>query len=101
MFSLGKPEDDHVLGIVLSFWDDRNSTNQTYLDIIESIYKDKIFSTIIRRDISLSRSHIREDSVANVYPNSRASVDTLSLTHEIASLLQIKNKQKTLRGHCE
>lgn len=88
--SVGKPEEEHILGIALSFWDDRNSTNQMYIDIIESIYKNKLFSTKIRRDISLSRSLLKEDSVANVYPNSRAAEDILKLTHEIANILHIE-----------
>ena len=93
LISIGKQDDDHILGIILSFWDDRNSTNRTYIDIIESIYENKTFSTKIRRDVSLSRSLLKEDSVANVYPHSRAAADILSLTYEIANLLHFEHKQ--------
>jgi ATPases involved in chromosome partitioning len=93
LISIGKPEEEHILGVALSFWDDRSSTNQTYIDIIESIYENKIFSTKIRRDISLSRSLLKEDSVINVYPTSRAATDILNLTHEISALLNSKHKQ--------
>ncbi|SPN74183.1 plasmid-partitioning protein (plasmid) [Chlamydia serpentis] len=76
-----------ILGIVFSFWDDRNATNSTYLNIIESIYENKILSSKVRRDVKLSRSLLKETSVANAYPNSRANYDLLELTKEIETRL--------------
>ncbi|ANH79177.1 ParA family protein [Candidatus Chlamydia sanziniae] len=76
-----------VLGVVLSFWNERNSTNVTYLNIIESIYKDKILSSKIRRDVALSRALLKETSVSNAYPSSRANKDILSLTKELGNKL--------------
>ncbi|EPP35489.1 cobQ/CobB/MinD/ParA nucleotide binding domain protein [Chlamydia ibidis] len=81
-----------VLGITFSFWDDRNSTNPTYIDIIESIYENKIFSTKIRRDISLSRSLLKETSIFNAYPASRAAKDIANLTYEIEQKLFYNQK---------
>nr|CAA57590.1 unnamed protein product [Chlamydia pneumoniae] len=84
---LPKKKDLSVLGIVFSFWDGRNSTNSTYLNIIESIYEGKVLSSKVRRDITLSRSLLKETSIANAYPNSRASHDILRLTKEIEDKL--------------
>ncbi|WP_100933920.1 ParA family protein [Candidatus Chlamydia corallus] len=92
-------QDLTVLGIVFSFWDDRNSTNSTYLNIIESIYEGKVLSSKVRRDIALSRSLLKETSVANAYPNSRASNDILRLTEEIES--KLFNKECLSRKYCE
>uniref|UniRef100_UPI003F686F90 ParA family protein n=1 Tax=Chlamydia abortus TaxID=83555 RepID=UPI003F686F90 len=87
-----------ILGIVFSFWDERNSTNSTYMDIIETIYEGKILSSKIRRDITVSRSLLKESSVINAYPNSRAAKDILNLTKEIENKLFSDEKlvQETL-----
>ncbi|WP_041468117.1 ParA family protein [Chlamydia felis] len=87
-----------VLGIVFSFWDERNSTNSTYIGIIETIYEGKILSSKVRRDITVSRSLLKEAPVINVYPNSRAAQDILNLTKEIENKLFFNNKlvQETL-----
>lgn len=84
-----------VLGIVFSFWDHRNTTNSTYLNIIESIYEGKVFSNKIRRDITLTRSLLKETSIANAYPNSRANHDILRLTNEIEN--KIINKKMSVQ----
>ncbi|WP_080650666.1 ParA family protein [Chlamydia avium] len=84
--------DLEVLGIVFSFWDERNSTNSMYTDIIESIYPNKILESKIRRDITLSRSLLKETPVINAYPNSRASQDILKLTQEIENKLSLHQK---------
>lgn len=87
-FCLALQKNDlNVLGIVFSFWDERNSTNSTYLNIIESIYENKVLTSKIRRDITLSRALLKETSVANAYPKSRASQDILELTREIEEKL--------------
>lgn len=88
-----------VLGIVFSFWDERNSTNSTYLNIVESMYPGKILSSKIRKDITLSRSLLKETSVTNAYPNSRASQDILKLTEEIEDKLLLN--EKLFRTPCE
>nr|WP_172686923.1 ParA family protein [Chlamydia pecorum]ALF35304.1 Chromosome/plasmid partitioning protein ParA [Chlamydia pecorum] len=85
--SLNLDQSLEVLGIVFSFWDERNSTNSTYLNIIESIYENKIFSSKVRRDVALSRSLLKETSVINAYPNSRAAQDILKLSKEIEEKL--------------
>ncbi|WP_420604363.1 ParA family protein (plasmid) [Chlamydia crocodili] len=87
-----------ILGIVFSFWDERNSTNSTYTDIIENICEGKILSNKVRRDITVSRSLLKESPVINVYPNSRASQDILNLTKEIENKLFFNKKlvQETL-----
>lgn len=91
--------DLEVLGIVFSFWDERNSTNATYLNIVESMYPGKILSSKIRRDITLSRSLLKENSVTNAYPNSRAAQDILKLTEEIEDKLLLN--KKLFRTLCE
>lgn len=83
----------NILGIVFSFWDERCSTNNTYTNIVNEVFPDKIMKSKIRKDIVFSRSLLKEDSVINVYPKSRASNDVMSLSKEILTKVsQSKNK---------
>lgn len=68
------------------------------MDIIETIYEGKILSSKIRRDVTVSRSLLKESSVINAYPNSRAAKDILNLTKEIENKLFSDEKlvQETL-----
>lgn len=77
-----------ILGIILSFWDKRNSTNQMYMDIIESIFSNKIFKNKIRRDVYISRSFLKEKPVFLAYPNSRGTMDFSLLAEEFYSELK-------------
>lgn len=77
-----------ILGILLSFWEKRNSTNQTYIDIIESIFPNKIFRNKIRRDVYISRSFLKEKPVFLAYPKSRGTADFTLLSKEIYEKLK-------------
>lgn len=82
-----KKQKDWVLGIVFSFWDNRNATNRMYMDIVQSIYPDKIFNNKIRKDVNISRSLIQETSVFNAYPRTRSTNDFINLADEIENKL--------------
>ncbi|WP_213319171.1 ParA family protein [Chlamydiifrater volucris] len=72
-----------VLGAAISFWDSRNSTNRLYLKNIESVFPFEVPCYFIRRDVSFSRSVLKESPVFFSYPNSRASVDVINFSEEI------------------
>jgi len=76
-----------TLGVVLSFWSERGMSNVAFLEAIESSFPDKLFSTRIRRDITVSRAAIHGTSVYDAAPRSRASEDFAALTKEIVSRL--------------
>lgn len=82
-----KEQEDWLLGIVFSFWDNRNITNQMYIDIVQAIYPGKIFNNKIRKDVNISRSYLQETSVYNAYPQTRSSKDFIKLTDEIENKL--------------
>src|SRR3989338_1980196 len=71
-----------ILGVVLSFWDERGATNPAYVAAIEEAFPGKLFPTKIRRDISVSRSVLKGLPVTAAYPHSRAASDYASLTGE-------------------
>ena len=64
-----------VLGVILSFWDIRGSTNNAYVNAIETAFPGKLFEAKIRRDITVSRAVLQGKSVFEAYPASRAAYD--------------------------
>lgn len=64
-----------ILGVVLSFWDERGATNNAYVKAIEEAFENKLFDTRVRRDIAVSRSVLLAKTVIEAYPRSRASYD--------------------------
>lgn len=71
-----------VLGLVLSFWDERGATNTEFLEQITNSFPDKIFSSKIRRDISVSRAVLQGKPVMYTDPDSRAAQDYKYLAEE-------------------
>lgn len=78
-----------VMGIVLSFWDERGATNDDFLKEIHSSFPDKIFSFKIRRDVSVSRAVLQGKPVIDTDPSSRAAQDYLALTKEFVAKVGI------------
>ncbi|GAB4187512.1 MAG: ParA family protein [Simkaniaceae bacterium] len=71
-----------LLGIVLSFWDERGAVNFDFLQAIEDYFPGKIFDAKIRRDVLVSRSVLRGLPVFEVNEKSRAAQDYQNLTAE-------------------
>ena len=88
-----------MLGVVLSLWDERSSTNQTFLTEINASFPDKLLQTKIRRDVSVSRAVLQGKTVIEYAPECRASEDYQQLTKELLGILehsQAKAKLKNL-----
>lgn len=81
--SLRHPID--VIGVAVSFWNKRGKTNETFLDVINQTFPEKILKTKVRRDISVSEAAIYGKPIYEVAPKSRASSDYKQLTEEIIS----------------
>lgn len=77
-----------VLGVILSFWNARGKSNRAFLDVVESTFKDKLFDTKIRRDISVSEASIYGKPLFETQPNSRAAEDYQTLTFELMNRLK-------------
>jgi chromosome partitioning protein len=75
----------HVLGIILSFWNHRGKSNQTFLEVIESTFPGKLLENKIRRDISVSEASVFGKPIFETAPSSRASEDYIALTKELLS----------------
>lgn len=77
-----------VLGVVLSFWDDRGAINTGVIEGIERCFPHKILRTKIRQDKSISRSVIEGLPVYLTDKKSRAGEDFKSLTQEYLKILE-------------
>lgn len=74
---------NYILGLAISFWDNRTSTNQDYINVIRGEFGEKPFLCKIRRDISISRAILQEAPVFKVFPKSRGAADLGKLSEEL------------------
>lgn len=72
-----------VLGVLLSFWNQRGKSNDAFLKVIEETFPGKLLQAKIRRDIAVSEATIFGKPIFETAPKSRASVDYMALTQEI------------------
>lgn len=72
-----------ILGVVISFWNQRGKSNEAFFETIESIFPNKLFQAKIRRDISVSEAAIYGKPLYEIAPASRAAEDYKLLTEEI------------------
>lgn len=71
-----------LLGVLLSLWDARNSTNEVFVEGIQEVFPDKLFQTRVRKDISVSRSILQGKPVFDAFPRSKIVADYKSLAQE-------------------
>lgn len=88
MGSIGQRHPLNILGVILSFWNQRGKSNQAFLEIIEQTFPKKMFEQKIRRDISVSEASIFGKPVFETEPDSRAAEDYISITKEILNRLK-------------
>ena len=72
-----------LLGVVLSFWNQRGKSNEAFMEVIETTFPEKVFETKIRRDIAVSESAIRGTPLLLAAPRSRAAEDYTQLAEEV------------------
>ncbi len=77
----------NILGVLLSFWNSRGKNNAAFLDVIESSFPDKKFSTNVRRDSKVSEASIYGKPIFETAPKARAADDYKSVTKQIINRL--------------
>jgi len=77
----------NVLGVVLSFWNQRGKSNKAFLDVIESTFPKKMLKSKVRRDISVSEASVYGKPIYETAPQSRAAEDYSLLTTELIKRL--------------
>ena len=81
--SISKRHPLNILGVALSFWNPRGKSNDAFINLIEKTFPNKVFSTKIRRDITISEASIYGKPLFYTSPRSRAAEDYKELTNEI------------------
>ncbi len=75
-----------VLGVLVSFWNSRGKNNEAFLKVIERTFPDKLFTTKIRKDVSVSEASVYGKplfEIAKLYNQSRAAEDYENVTQEL------------------
>ena len=87
-----------VLGVVLTFWDERGAVNKTILEEIEGSFPSKLLRSKVRRDISVSRAVFQGAPVIDFASEGRAAGDYRGLTKEILEIIECKNPKSQLEN---
>lgn len=77
-----------VLGVILSFWNPRGQSNETFLSVIEATFPGKILSSKVRRDLEVAKASVHGKPIVQTAPKSRAAEDYASAAKEL--LLRLK-----------
>ncbi len=65
----------HCFGVMISFWDERGSTNAAFVNEIQGSFPDLLFHSKIRRDIAVNRAILQGKPVVETESKSRAALD--------------------------
>lgn len=84
---IGQRHPLNVLGVLMSFWNSRGKSNDTFLEVIEKTFPGKTLDSKIRRDISVSEASIFGKPVFEAQGGSRAAEDYILLSKEILKKL--------------
>jgi chromosome partitioning protein len=85
--TIGQRHPLNLLGVILSFWNARGKSNETFLELIERTFPKKILKNKVRRDISVSEAAIHGKPVFETDPSSRAAEDYMLITKELLKRL--------------
>lgn len=72
-----------VLGVLLSFWNERGKNNDVFMEVIEKTFPEQLLKAKVRRDIAVSEASIIGKPLFDTCPKSRAAEDYIALTKEI------------------
>ena len=76
-----------IIGVSLSFWNQRGKSNHAFLNIIEQTFPNKLLKTKVRRDIKISEASIFGKPLFETAPTTRAAEDYRKLAKEIVKRL--------------
>lgn len=88
-----------VLGVVLTFWDERGAINKELLEAIEGSFPNKILQSKIRRDVKVSRAVLEGIPVMDFDPSTRATGDYKVLAEEFLDKVRKIDKGKKEKVH--
>jgi len=77
-----------ILGYLLTEYDQRTNLSREIKEILSNNFKDRLFKTEIRNNISIAEAYSFNKSVIDYMPKSNGSVDYMNLTKEIIKRLK-------------
>lgn len=83
MESINQRHPLNILGVVLSFWNDRGKSNTAFMEVIERTFPNKLLKTKVRRDINVSEASIYGKPLFETAPNCRAAEDYMAVSKEL------------------
>jgi chromosome partitioning protein len=81
--SIGERHPIEVLGVAVSFWNNRGKNNLAFMEVVEEAFPEKLFKSKIRRDIQISEASLIGKPVFLTQPKSRGAIDYRALTKEL------------------
>ena len=90
MYTIAERHPMQILGVVLSFWNARGKSNNSFLNVIEKAFPGKCFETKVRKDIQISEASIYGKplfELPKAKSTGRAAEDYQALAQEILTRL--------------
>jgi chromosome partitioning protein len=84
----GFNKDVKILGYLLTEYDQRTNLSREIKEILSNNFKDQIFKTEIRNNISIAEAYSFNKSVIDYMPKSNGAIDYMNLTKEIIKRLK-------------
>lgn len=72
-----------LLGVLITLYDQRTTIGRDSVEHIREIFGDKVFSTIISRNVRLEESPAYKESIFTFAPNSKGAIEYRDLAKEI------------------
>ncbi len=79
----------HILGAVLSMYDERLNLSQMITQGIEASYKGMLFHTTIRRNVAIAEAGLKRTDIFSYSPHSNGAADYTALTEEMIQRLHL------------
>jgi chromosome partitioning protein len=88
-------QDHHPIscgGVIITFWDERGATNQSFVEAIHQSFPDILFPTKISRSIVVSRAVLQGQPVIAIDPKSKASLEYQELAKDFMMRFPVQKK---------
>lgn len=88
----------NVLGVLITQYQGRTRIHEAVKSQLDKYWGDKMFETIIRKNVDISASVAKSMPVVVTYPDSMGAIDYINLAKEVVSIENRKRRAKELSG---
>ena len=82
---IGSESPVELMGIVCNMFDQRTVMSKMIVDAVREQWKDKVFKTVIRKNVAIEESPSQHKTIFEHDPGSHGAEDFLNLTNEVLS----------------